>query len=278
MIERSGPLWAYWCWVMERFCGQLSRAVTSRKWPYSSLNRRILEIGTLHTIRHMYSLEDRLPHYTAMYNKRTFPSYHNETEYPEITLLHPRSILDLTAHDLRSLRRRIVTYLVTQYKISASVADGCIPATVEQYGRIKIKDADIVNSVHGYPRKEENHRDASFIEYELVIDTRSHQRNAPSVFRPATFFGQLERIIVCKLEPCDALGGDAEIPLVLLDVHMCDADEDRYGIWEYERFRYPEVINGTAIRALVGRIRDRGKWAFVRRSGAIQHASFVDES
>ncbi|KIO23575.1 hypothetical protein M407DRAFT_47359, partial [Tulasnella calospora MUT 4182] len=38
IIEKSGPLWAYWSWVMERFCGRLSRTISSRKWPYSSLN------------------------------------------------------------------------------------------------------------------------------------------------------------------------------------------------------------------------------------------------
>ncbi|KIO16102.1 hypothetical protein M407DRAFT_86385 [Tulasnella calospora MUT 4182] len=275
MIERCGPLWAYWCWVMERFCGQLSRAVSSRKWPYSSLNRRILEIGTLHTIRHMYSLEDRLPVYTSMYNKKTLPSYHDETEFPEITLLHPRTVLNLKSSDFASLRRRISKYLATQYTLTTTVADSCIPDLAEQWGRVQIVDADVVNSLHGYSLKEENHRDATFIQYELVVDLQAHRQRAAPVFQPNTFFGQLERVFVIRLEPSEALNTTSVTSLVLMDVNMCDTSQDRHGFWEYEKFRYREVIGGTSIRALVGRIRDRGKWVFVQRLGAIEHASFV---
>lgn len=260
---------------MERFCGRLSRAVSSRKWPYSSLNRRILEIGTLHSIRHMYNLEDRLPVYTAMYTSKTFPTYHNAEDYPEITLLHPRAILDLRSSGLLYLRRRIALYIATQYEVSAAVADRCIPDVIEQWGRVRIHDADIVNSTYGYPRKEENHRDASFIEYELLIDTQAHRRNASPIFRPQTFFGQLERVVVCKLQPVDDFTVPA-YPLILMYVNMCDAKQDRHKFWEYAGFRYGEIISGTSIRALVGRIRDREKWVFVQRSGAMVHASFVD--
>lgn len=260
---------------MERFCGQLSRAVSSRKWPYSSLNRRILEIGTLHAIRHMYSLEDRLPHYTAMYNPKAFHSYHNEAEYPEITLLHPCKVISLQSEDFLPLQRRIVKYLITQYDISSATANQCIPDQVKQWGRIRIKDADTINSIYGYTRKEENHRDRSFIQYELLIDLQAHRRRADPVFQPTTFFGQLERVLTCKLKPTDGFACPPH-PLVLMDVHMSDAHQDRHGFWEYDKFRYREIVNGTSIRALVGRIRDRGKWVFVQRSGAIEHASFVD--
>lgn len=260
---------------MERFCGRLSRAISSRKWPYSSLNRRILEIGTLHAIRHTYNLEERLPVYTAMYNSKPLPSYHDEDQYPEITLLHPRKLLDLLSSDFLSLRRRIIKYIITQYDVSAAAADRCIPDVIEQWGRVRIHDADIVNSIYGYPRKEENHRDASCLEYELLIDRQAHRRNANPDFTPTTFFGQLERVVVCNLRPIEDFAVPSH-PLVLMDVHMCDTSQDRYGFWEYDKFRYREIINGTSIRALVGRIWDRGKWVFVQRSGAIQHASFVD--
>lgn len=49
-IEQSGPLWCFWCWIMERFCGRLARAVASHKHPYASLNRRILELATIASI------------------------------------------------------------------------------------------------------------------------------------------------------------------------------------------------------------------------------------
>ncbi|KIO21907.1 hypothetical protein M407DRAFT_79835 [Tulasnella calospora MUT 4182] len=103
IIKKSDPLWAYWSWVMEWFCGRRSHAVSSHKWPYSSPNQQILEISTLHSIRHMYKLENPLPVYTAMYNLKTFPTYHNAKQYPEITLLHPRSLLNFHSSSLLSL-------------------------------------------------------------------------------------------------------------------------------------------------------------------------------
>ncbi|KAG9018790.1 hypothetical protein FRB90_009638 [Tulasnella sp. 427] len=275
IIEHSGPMWAYWCWVMERFCGRLSRAVSSRKWPYASLNRRILEIGTLHSIRHMYALEDRLPPYTAMYKSKNTPSYHDTEHYPEVILRYPRTILYLDSPEHSALRRRIIRHLITQYDITANVAAACIPPDVEQYGRLQIKDADTVNSALGYSLKEENTRDATFIQYELRVDQHAHQRNREPVFRQMTFFGQLERIILCWLKPSAEFQVKNDM-LVLLDVNLCDAVQDRFGFWEYENFRYREIIDGKSIRALVGRIRDRGKWVFVQRSGAMEHAEYTD--
>ncbi|KAG8961974.1 hypothetical protein FRC05_005650 [Tulasnella sp. 425] len=105
MMEQSGPLWAYWCWVMERFCGHLARAISSRKHPYASLNRRIHEIQSLHAIRHIYRLEAELPPYTAMYDSADLPRYEDLNHYPEITLLHPRRVLSFEADDLDDLHR-----------------------------------------------------------------------------------------------------------------------------------------------------------------------------
>lgn len=223
----------------------------------------------------MYNLEDRLPVYTAMYNTRTFPTYNDPVEYPEITLLHPRKMLNLTSPPFASLRRRLIKYIVTQYNITWAIADSSLPTTVEQWGRVRIEDADTVNTSCGYSRKEGNTRDATYIQYELVVDTQAHRPNAPPDFQPRTFFGQLERAFVCTLCPVNGFDGPSQ-PLVLLDVNMCNTIQDRYGFWEYEDFRYREIINGTSIRALVGRIRDRGKWVFVQRSGAIEHASYSD--
>lgn len=87
MIRRSGPVWGYWTWVMEWFCGLLSRAVTSRKHPYASLNRWIREIQTLHAVRNMYDLHERLPIHTPTQTSGVLPpSYHDPVCYAEI---HP---------------------------------------------------------------------------------------------------------------------------------------------------------------------------------------------
>lgn len=274
IMEQSGPLWAYWCWAMERFCGRLTRVINSRKHPYASLNRRIHEIQTLHAIRAIYNLEEDLPPYTAMYNDSSLPSYHHPDLYPDITLRHPRRTLSLDHPDINDLRTRIIVYLRTQYDISAQQAASVLPSSIVQFGKLEIREGDTIYSSIGYARKQENLRDASFFQYELLVDRLAHRRNAQPDYVPRTFFGQLERVFVCELRPSSMLRTRKATPLILLDVHCCNAKADRFGIYEYSSFRNREIIDGKAVRALVGRINDRGKWAIVRRADNFEHASY----
>ncbi|KIO25445.1 hypothetical protein M407DRAFT_75728 [Tulasnella calospora MUT 4182] len=277
MMERSGPVWAYWTWVMERYCGILSRAVSSRKHPYASLNRRILEIQTLHSIRNMYDLDDRLPIYTTMYVSEPPPTYQDLPNYPEITLLHPRSSISFTGHGLLDLCRRIAVHLTTRYNVNVSTASQVIPESVIQWAKVQIEDADVVYSHLGYARREENRRDATFIQYELLVDIHARRHAVEPQYEPKTFFGHLDRVFVCDVQPNEAMGIMRPVALVLMDVKTCNVTQDRYGFYEFSTYGHSEVVDGTAIRALVGRIMDRGKWVFVRQMGTIEHADYGNE-
>ncbi|KAG8971497.1 hypothetical protein FRB90_010486, partial [Tulasnella sp. 427] len=278
MIRRSGPVWSYWTWVMERFCGLLSRAITSRKYPYASLYRRIREIQTLHAVRNIYDLHDRLPIHTPMRapNSDPPPTY-THPSYPELTLHHPRRTISLANNDLKDLHRRIAVHLATRYKVNLTVAKQAVPAAVIQWGRAHIKDADMVYSHLGYGQREENQRNATFIQYELLVDIHARYRSRRPEFHPTTFFARLDRVFVLELQPNPALRIDQTTALVLMDVKICNTEQDQYGFYEYSTYKHSEVIDGLAIRALVGRIQDRGKWTFVRRKGAIEHADYLDE-
>ncbi|KIO24551.1 hypothetical protein M407DRAFT_76825 [Tulasnella calospora MUT 4182] len=278
IIEQSGPLWSYWCWVMERFCGKLVRAVSSRKHPYSSLNRRILELQlTLHAIRHAYNLGDRIPPSSTMFNSEPPETYHDIDRYEELTLLHPKRSLSFARDGLNDLRRRIAVHLATVHDVSVAVAMMAIPETIVQWGRARIKDADIVHSHVGYPRREENQRNATFIQYEQQVDRNARWRRREVDMEAWTFFGRLDRIICCEVLPNQAMGIPEPEPLILLDVKLCNTERDAFGFYEYSTFRYSEIVDGTCLRALVGRILDRDKWVFVRRQGAMEHAEFIDE-
>ncbi|KAG8942831.1 hypothetical protein FRC04_003462 [Tulasnella sp. 424] len=277
IMEQSGLLWSYWCWVMERFCGKLVRAVSSRKYPYSSLNRRILELQTLHAIRHAYNLGDRIPPSSTMFVSEPPETYHNADRYDELTLLHPKRTLSFARDDLNDLRRRIAIHLATVHSVSVAVAMTAVPATIVQWGRARIKDADVVHSHIGYPRQEENQRNATFIQYKQQVDRNARWRRREVDMETRTFFGRLDRIIVCEVLPNQAMGILEPEPLVLLDVKLCNAERDAFGFYEYSTFRYSEISDGTCLRALVGRILDHDKWVFVRRQGAMENAEFVDE-
>lgn len=278
MIRRSGPVWAYWTWVMERFCGLLGQAVTSRKHPYASLYRRIRELQTLHAVRNIYDLHDRLPVSTSMRapSSEPPPTYHHP-QYPELTLHHPRRTITFANDDLNDLRRRIAVHLATRYEVNFAVANQAVPAAVIQWGRLQIKDADMVYSHLGYSEREDNQRNATFIQYEMLVDIHARHRNRRPEFEAVTFFGRLDRVFILELPANPALSLQDATSLLLMDVKICNTQQDRYGFYEYSTYRNSEIIDGEAIRALVGRIQDRGKWVFVRRKGAIEHAEFEEE-
>ncbi|KAG9092634.1 hypothetical protein FS749_015554 [Ceratobasidium sp. UAMH 11750] len=59
-ILAMGPVWCFWAFPMERFCGGLARSLKSRRFPFSSLDRRVLAVAQLSQIKSMYRLEDEL--------------------------------------------------------------------------------------------------------------------------------------------------------------------------------------------------------------------------
>jgi hypothetical protein len=59
-IDAMGPVWAYWAFPMERFCGAIARANKSRRYPYSSINRHVLQVSQLSQIKLTYGLTEEL--------------------------------------------------------------------------------------------------------------------------------------------------------------------------------------------------------------------------
>ena len=60
-IEACGPVWAYWAFPMERYCGLLQRAVLhSRRHPYVTLDKFIAEDAMLSQLKMRYNLYSEL--------------------------------------------------------------------------------------------------------------------------------------------------------------------------------------------------------------------------
>ena len=59
-IRVMGPVWAYWAFPMERFCGVLQRAIRSRRFPYASVGRFIFERAQLDQIANLYNIGEVL--------------------------------------------------------------------------------------------------------------------------------------------------------------------------------------------------------------------------
>ena len=59
-IEFVGPVWCYWAFPMERYCNRLKPAIRSRRFPYASLDRFVLEDAQLTQIKAIYNLSEEL--------------------------------------------------------------------------------------------------------------------------------------------------------------------------------------------------------------------------
>ena len=59
-IKASGPMWAYWSFPMERYCGSLIPAIKSRRFPFPSIDRHITEVAQLTQITMYHRLHDAL--------------------------------------------------------------------------------------------------------------------------------------------------------------------------------------------------------------------------
>lgn len=59
-IEFAGPVWAYWAFAMERFCGRLGRAIKSRRHPDASMNTWMLATARLAQAGLRYDMVEEL--------------------------------------------------------------------------------------------------------------------------------------------------------------------------------------------------------------------------
>lgn len=55
-----GPVWCYWAFPTERYCGALQPAIRNRRYPYASLDRFVLEDAQLTQIGMVYNISETL--------------------------------------------------------------------------------------------------------------------------------------------------------------------------------------------------------------------------
>ena len=59
-IKAVSPVWCYWAFPMERYCGALQPAIRSRRFPYASLDRYVVEDTQLAQIKMVYNVTGEL--------------------------------------------------------------------------------------------------------------------------------------------------------------------------------------------------------------------------
>jgi len=259
---------------MERYCGVLSRQITSRRFPYGSLNRYIFESTTMKALVARYDLQGRLPEF-ARSKGGVLKLEHSG--YDGLTVTKGQGQLNLAdGSSDKKLRKLITKHLADRFGWDVDNCVKYIPEQAGSWGKVELSDGDFARTQEAESGTQEL-RDSSYVRYEVLVshrDTRSrHRVGNADVLVPFTLYGQIQTIIHLQLKPGSPT---TERELLLVEIKPCQIQEGRYGFKEYERHRTSLVLDLTVLRAVVGRIWDRGKWVIVERKGGIDHAQYMD--
>ena len=158
-IESAGPVWCYWAFAMERFCGAVGRHVKNRRDPYASLDRRVRELAQLQITKLKYGLMDELSpkgpvidirgggmkfkdgpcrHILKISHRKSTDACIEDSDF---ILLPPKKKLEIDVQ----LQKKLAAALVTRFspddpqmKISMATASRHIPSDIFQWGQAQI--------------------------------------------------------------------------------------------------------------------------------------------
>ena len=92
---------------------------------------------------------------------------------------------------------------------------------------------------------------------------------------PETFYGQLQHIFVVEMPAAHQLGITEPEILILGAILTCDIKEKNdLDMHYYRTHGRTEVVDITTVQCLVGRVKDRGSWTIIDRSGNLAQATF----
>jgi hypothetical protein len=177
-IEEAGPVWAYWAFPMERFCGLLQPAIRSRRYPYPSMDTYVVATAQLSQLKHKFNLHQELLlaapkdplrgnyfHPSCKYQfviDRTTYTLLNMISDPTCVLLPPHRI---SAPITDGLFAKIAICLSTRYNQPrlAKVKKHLLLENIEQWGKVRRLDGGDTMHASSAVKKLQDSRDASFI-------------------------------------------------------------------------------------------------------------------
>ncbi|KAJ7652366.1 hypothetical protein DFH06DRAFT_1418733 [Mycena polygramma] len=249
-IRYCGPAWATWTFYMEHYCGFLKSRLRSRKFPWANLNNTVLNYAYLEQIGARYDLTDEL----AIYGRRrSGPSSSEQAfEHYPLTILGTPRRKNFTPDD--ALRKKIAAYFASALNSKVKTIIPLLPQVMPSWGRVRVVDGDSIRAGSA-AKNTELERNSSYIRYELQVPAAEQPFPDKTRWVSQVFYGRLEQVLVYELPQAGK-----------------DATE---GIVSYNRATTTIVADVQAVSAVVGRMKTRGKWAIVDRTGGLIKPEFV---
>lgn len=176
-IEAMGPVWCYWAFPMERYCGKLQPAFRSRRFPYAALDRFVVEDAQLTQIKAIYDAAGELAlqvprgSVPGMYSHPSCrfspPGHmlldnHSTLTDPTCILLPPSRVVMPKPGVLNS----ICAALATRYSTPVTqIRKHVKTATIMEWAKVRRVDSDEGDTIRSSSllcKVSEDSRDASF--------------------------------------------------------------------------------------------------------------------
>ncbi|KAG8961311.1 hypothetical protein FRC05_006248 [Tulasnella sp. 425] len=269
-VRMMGPVWCYWAFPMERFCGSLLPAIKSRRFPYASIDRRVTELSQLYQIKILYGLRKNLD-----LRKR------RDIEQRGVQVLGSPSETRIFSHLISD---RLVNHIATRFNARRSDVKSLIPRSAIHWGKLQwLNDGDMMHALDFIKDPSRpGRRDMTFVKYTVLQDRHFHRRNrAPAgVDVEADYYGQLQSLFVLKIPPCAALRITTPETLALaavLPIRPTGQNGAEQVVCHANTFDPLEVIDIQSLQCLVGRVVDRNKWIFVEQLGSREVTQIGDD-
>lgn len=113
----------------------------------------------------------------------------------------------------------------------------------------------------------------------MLRDIYEKRPHMPSVFEATEYFGQLKSILAVELPLGIAPSVVQPKTLILAIIGARDTTTETSLNIPYYTESKPATVSAvdmTTLMCLVGRVKDRGRWAIVDRSGDSARAEFID--
>ncbi|KAJ7697806.1 hypothetical protein B0H17DRAFT_1262018, partial [Mycena rosella] len=279
-IKFTGPVWCYWAFPMERYCGSIQPGIRSRRFPWASMDRHVLETAQLTQIKTVYNVFEEL---SLTASRAEIPGSFSDPAYPSCVLLPPRSRATPSSAQMKT----IATALSTRSGSSMRDVNNALKAAeVEEWGKVRRIDSEEGDTMRSFSlgKTAEDSRDATYVRYEMLVDKHARFEKRAPEFELQTFYGQLTHLYRVHFpEACALLNTEEPTTYILAAIRACVLDADDAQLRGLDIHFYSgtgglDVIDITSVQALVGRVPDRGDgWAIIDRSGVLARAEWLGE-
>ncbi|QRW13660.1 Transposase family Tnp2 protein [Ceratobasidium sp. AG-Ba] len=280
-IRMTGPLWASWAFVMERFCGYLLPAVKNRYQPYRHLDNYIMRTAQLKVVCHTYGLPV-LARSTVKWRyeggERMSTREVRYPEFPEVILGTPIKRNVQLDTQLTNQLTKFLGVIHNEFTTGAQLRERIDAQSIVSYGRFRmIDDGDRIRTasvVETTKRATGNVRDNSYVRFTALPDLNA-DNSGPDIAYEEVNYGQL--IGIYYFEFITDLATNTRKPYLVARIMSCDgtgfldAALPENPLVTYRRLKTPDIFDIRLIDAVIGRIKlPRNEWAIIdcSRNGA----------